>query len=141
MNEIINGVWIAGIQAVREAPTQRFDTVITVCQESVSDNVGCEYNWFTMADGPDNTYGGDASYELFHNASDALYNSVMNDETVLIHCHKGQSRSVSVAAAVLGRIENISFDTALTLITLFRPQANPDELLQAHGRTYINEHK
>lgn len=141
MNEIINGIWIAGIQAVREQSTQRFDTVITVCQESVQDNIGCTYEWFNMADGPDNTYGGDASYDMFLEASNAMYNAVTNNDTTLIHCHKGQSRSVSVAAAVIGRINNTSFDTALTLITAFRPQANPDELLQTHGRRYINEHK
>ena len=140
MNEILNGIWISGIQPVREASTHRFDTVITTCQESVADNIGCNYGWFNMADGPDNTYGGDASYSTFEDAADMLYTAVINDDTVLIHCHKGQSRSVSVAAAVLGRVEEVRFDTALDFITMFRPQANPDELLQTHGRRYISKH-
>lgn len=140
MNEILDGIWISGIRPVRENPTQRFNTVITVCQESVADNIGCRYAYFNMADGPDNTYGGDATYDMFSDAADELYAAVNRGDTTLIHCHKGQSRSVSVATAVIGRVENISFDTAFTFVTMFRPQANPDELLRAHARQYINTH-
>ena len=140
MNEIIHGIWISGIQPVREQSTSRFNTVITVCQESVEDNVGCQYSHFNMADGPDNDYGGDASYGVFERAANRLHTAVENNDTVLIHCHKGQSRSVSVAAAVIGCIENTSFDAALDIVETHRPQAGPDELLQQHGATYINQH-
>lgn len=141
MNEIIHGIWISDIQSVREESTQRFNTVITVCQERVGDNIGCRYEYFDMADGPENTYGGDASFDTFEDAADELHDAVQRDDTTLIHCHKGQSRSVSVAAAVIGHIEQIHFTDALEIVATHRPQANPDELLQTHGQAYImNNH-
>ncbi len=99
-------LYVAGIRASREADKSHLDRVITVCQESVSDNISSEqeYNFFCMSDGPSNYYGGDSSYEMFEEAATVLFESLNNDESVLIHCHMGQSRSVSVATAALGRL-------------------------------------
>jgi len=92
-----------------------------------------------MADGPHNAYGGDSSYSTFKQAANALYEALQTDETILIHCHAGQSRSVSVSVAALARLRDISFEEALEIISDNRPQANPGEHLEKHARTYIEE--
>lgn len=109
MNEINNNLWVSDIQGAREQSTGRFDCVITVCQDEISDNVGCEYHHFNMNDGEGTEYGGDDSFELFETASDTLLNALNKNKTVLIHCHMGQSRSVSVAVAALAVHEDITF--------------------------------
>lgn len=138
MNQITDNIWIGDIQDVREGSTSRFDRVITCCQDEVTDNVGCKYNFFNMSDGPNNEYGGDSSYELFHEAAVTLLGSLMYGETVLIHCHVGRSRSVSVACAALGVKDGISYEWAFDIVERNRPQAHPDEHLRSHAEEFIN---
>jgi len=142
MNEITTQLWITDISGVREQDTSRFDRVITVCQDEVSDNVGCEYEHFNMADGPHNTgYGGEFSYDLFADAADAVYDALAGGETVLVHCHVGQNRSVAVSAAALVRFNSLSHIEALTLIQESRPIANPTETFRDHLQQYASEHR
>lgn len=120
-----------------------FDRVITVCQESIEDNVSesMEYSWYDMSDGRpvvEGKYGGSCGYELFEEAADELYHALDSGETVLIHCHAGQSRSVSVASAALGRLLDLSRSDALDLIHHYRlTHQYPDMLLMDHTRKYI----
>lgn len=141
MNEIIDQLWITDISGAREQDTSRFDRVITVCQDEVSDNIGCEYEHFNMADGPHNTgYGGEFSYSLFTDAADAVNEALVNGETVMVHCHVGQNRSVAVSAAALTRFEDLSHTEALDLIQEHRPIANPTETFRDHLQQYASEH-
>jgi protein-tyrosine phosphatase len=135
-------LYISGIVAVREEPTSHLDSVITVCQDSVEDNISDEQNYaqFCMADGPHNSYGGDHSYEMFAAAADTLYEALASGDSVLIHCHIGQSRSVSVAVAALGRLLDIPRHEAYDIVKNYRPQAHPDKLLMGHASTYIEHH-
>lgn len=140
MNQITENLWIGDIQDVWEGDTSQFDRVITVCQDEVSDNVGCRYNFFNMSDGPHNGYGGDSSYEMFHEAAITLLGALSYGEEVLIHCHMGQSRSVSVAAAALAIIEEMTYQRAFELIETGRPQAHPDPHLRSHAEDFIENY-
>ena len=135
-------LYISGIVAAREEPTSHLDRVITVCQDSVEDNISDqqEYDFFCMSDGPHNGYGGDHSYEMFSRAANILFMALEDGESVLIHCHMGQSRSVSVAVAAVGRLLGISRTEAYDLVQHYRPQAHPDALLMGHASTYIEQH-
>jgi len=135
-------LFISGIVSVREDSTSHLDRIITVCQDSVEDNVSDEqeYDFYCMADGPHNAYGGDSSYEMFEEAADTLYEALKSGESVLIHCHMGQSRSVSVAVAALGRLLNIPRHEAFKTVKYYRPQAHPDRLLMGHASTYIEQY-
>lgn len=139
MDEISDNLWISGIKAVREESTDRFDRVVTVCQDEVSDNVGCNYHHFNMADGPDNSYGGDSSYELFHEAALTVLGSLSYGEEILVHCHMGQSRSVSVSIAALAVHNDWTFDETYDLVLKRRPQIHPDRRLVAHAKKFIEE--
>lgn len=134
-------LWIGGIRSVREEPTNQFDTIVTVCQDRVDDNVSSvqTYHYFCMSDGPDNEYGGDYSYELFSDAADTVRSALESGETVLVHCHVGRSRSVSVSMAALGAMLDIPRHEAYDIIERYRPQAHPDTLLAGHASTYIEE--
>jgi protein-tyrosine phosphatase len=124
-----------------------FDSIITVCQDSILDNISSSiyYEHYIMSDGESETeekYGGSCSYELFKAAADSLYYSLNNDETVLIHCHAGQSRSVSVSAAALGRLLDVPYNEALDLIHTYRiTYHSPDRQLMNHARTYLEENR
>lgn len=135
-------LYISDIAAIREEPTQFLDRIITVCQDEVSDNVSDqqEYNFFCMSDGPQNSYGGDSSYETFERAAGVLHRALSTGEHVAIHCHMGQSRSVSVAVAALGRLLEVPRHEAYDIVERYRPQAHPDRLLMGHASTYIEQH-
>jgi protein-tyrosine phosphatase len=135
-------LYISGIQSACEDATNHLDRVITVCQDSIEDNVSSQqsYDFFCMADGPHNAYGGECSYELFRRAANVLFMALEDGESVLIHCHQGASRSVSVAVASLGRLLDIPRHEAYDLVQHYRPQAHPDQLLMGHASTYIEQH-
>lgn len=138
MDEISDDLWISGIQKVREESTGQFDRVISVCQDEVSDNVGCNYNHFNMADGPACGYGGDCSYELFHEAALMALASLTYGETVLVHCHVGKSRSVSVSIAALAVYNHWTYEKAYNVVEEGRPQMHPDGLLIEHAKKFIS---
>lgn len=137
MDQITENLWIGDIQDVREGDTSHFDRVITVCQDEVSENVGCNYHFFNMSDGPHGGYGGDHSYDLFHEAAIFALASLVYGEDILVHCHMGQSRSVSVACAALAVTEGMSYNEAFNLIETNRPQAHPDPHLREHAEKFI----
>lgn len=141
MDKVYENLWIGDISDAQEKSmkSRGINTVITVCQDSVEDNIGCNYFEYNMSDGPDNKYGGDHGYEIYKRAADNLYNRLEQGDSVLIHCHRGRSRSVSVAVGVIGRMKSISADSALTLVESNRPEADPDQLLIEHAKKYIGK--
>jgi protein-tyrosine phosphatase len=134
-------LYVAGIQEAAERTTDDLDRVITVCQDCIEDTVpdAVAYSWYEMSDGPHNPYGGDCSYETFTAAADELWCALSNGESVLIHCHEGQSRSVSVAAAALARLLGLRREQAVKLVRRYRVTDHyPDQLLIEHADEYIN---
>lgn len=134
-------LWIADITKARSSSTTQFDRVITVCQEPIEDNISPEqqYHWYNMSDG-DTGYGGFHDYHLFERATTQLYEALCWDESVLIHCHMGRSRSVSVSIAALGRLLSLSRFESYELVNRYRPQAQPNQLLLDHARRYIEQY-
>lgn len=138
----VGELYISGITSIYEGETNHADRVVTVCQDNVRENVSDSqaYDFFEMADGPHNSYGGDHSYELFERAATVVWNALYHNESVILHCHMGQSRSVSVGTAALGRLLDEPRHEAFGLISDSRPQAHPDQLLMGHAQTYIEQH-
>lgn len=140
MNKITENLWIGDIQDARERSTDRFDKVVTVCQDSVSDNVGCDYSHYNMADGETNEYGGECNYDIFSNAVEDVLRSVRDGKTTLVHCHAGRSRSASVCATVISVIENAPYSDAIHKINRER-HVMPDYQLVQYARRFIEEHE
>jgi len=144
MTQITNKIHVTNIDTVREGPTEKFDHVITVCQDPVEDNISnnCTYYHINLADGKTNKFeGGTCSYGLFEEAATTLEEALKKDETVLIHCHTGISRSPSVTAAVLANKRNISVNKAINEIQSHRPIVNPVETLREYAKRYANQGK
>lgn len=142
MNEVTDQLWISDIAAVREQSTARFDRVVTVCQDRVDDNVGCAYDYFNMADGPHSSdaYGGNYDYDTFTAAADCVAAALRADETVLVHCHAGRSRSVAVSIAALAVTADHSYWSAYDAIADARGFVHPDPILADQARQYIDAH-
>lgn len=140
MDEVADGLWIGDIQDAREGDTSRFNAVVTVCQDSVEDNIGCTYSYFNMSDGEPSGYGGECTYELFESAADTVYEHLTADDTVLVHCHHGVSRSTAISMAALARYRDIDAYRASALVKAHRTQANPNAHLFNHVKRYAAEH-
>lgn len=136
MNQITDRLWISDISTVRQqsVPT---DAVVTVCQDSVEDNVGCYYHHFNMADGEIDIYGGDCSYELFEEAVDTVVWHVESGRSVLVHCHAGMSRSAAVCIAVVGAVEEMHYADAYDTVAEARPMIDPNAVLVGHVHEYL----
>jgi len=137
---------ITNITEARTMEKTGFDRVITTCQDSIEDNVSDDiwYSHYCMSDGRpevEEQYGGSCEYELFAEAAQELYGALAEGETVLIHCHAGQSRSVSVAVAALGQLLDLNRSEALDLVHYYRPSFHyPDMTLMDHASDYIDAH-
>lgn len=139
MNEITDQLWISDIDTVRSRSLpDTIDTVVTTCQDEISDNVGCRYKWFNMADGEVDEYGGDDSYELFAEAVEYVRDELAAGRTVLVHCHVGKSRSAAVCATVLAAERDQSFTSGFATVEEARPLVNPKPDLRDHGRAYLS---
>lgn len=136
-------LYITNITEARTMEKTGFDRVITTCQDSIEDNVSedIEYSHYCMSDGRtevEEQYGGSCEYELFAEAAEELYEALADGEKVLIHCHAGQSRSVSVAVAALGQLLDLTRSESLDLVRYYRPTHQyPDMLLMEHAADYI----
>lgn len=136
-------LYISNITSAIQEPTGQFDRIITVCQNSIEDNVSDEqeYSFYCLSDGNNDYHEGECTYELFEQATEELYEALSDGETVLIHCHAGQSRSVSVATAALGQLLELSRSDALELVHYYRPvHQYPEMILMDFAKEYINKH-
>lgn len=143
MDKITEQLWISDIRDVETKSTKRFDRVVTICQDNVGDNVGCAYNYFPLSDGPPHPNAhnpGRLDYRLFESAVDTIINAVEEGETVLCHCHAGQSRSVMACTAALSVTEGLSFDKAFWKVRAARGEVNPSNELYLYGTRYTNRH-
>jgi len=127
---------IANIAHVRQVSLD-CDRVITVCQEPVTDNVSVPYEWYDLADGNDNGYGGECNYELFAAAAHSLTDALQKSEDVVIHCHRGQSRSASVAIAATAVRYNVFWHYARDAIERRRPEIDPNDTLVEFGKRFV----
>ena len=82
-----------------------------------------------MMDGPRN------NENVFREAARNTVELLETNSRAFVHCPAGQSRSVCVAAAALGRFEQIPFETALERVREAGP-TDPHEALIARGRQF-----
>jgi hypothetical protein len=131
-------ITIASIEAAQCTPKDAYDTVVSTCQTAIRDNVsiGTRYGYFSMSDGEAGEYGGDDSYLLFEKAADFVREELESGYNILIHCHAGRSRSPSVAAAAVARLENRSFTSVLSEFQDARSVINPNDMLRDYGIRY-----
>ncbi|WP_338741925.1 dual specificity protein phosphatase [Haloplanus salilacus] len=84
-----------------------------------------------LVDGPRNDLSN------FRAAVDRLTALLDADETVLVHCSAGSSRSVAVAVAALARRNGTDVETALDRLQSAHPDADPHPALVDHARRVV----
>lgn len=145
ITEVDSSLFVADIRDVETESLGEYgiDLVVGVCQDDRSDNVGCPYRHFPLSDGPPHRGArnpGRFVYELFEDAVDIVLDQWQRGSAVLVHCHAGQSRSVSVAAAAMAVDREVDIDTAFGLIRSHRnTQVSPD--VQTFAERYVSENR
>lgn len=64
---------------------------------------------------------------LFDDACTAIESARQSGRAVLVHCHMGMSRSVSIVLAYFVRHRNTSLQDAFEIVSAMRPVACPNE--------------
>jgi predicted protein tyrosine phosphatase len=139
-------LWNASIEEVRHGSTAgKFDRIVSVCQDRCENNVAgrIPYDHFMLADGVESQqeHGGDCSYTMFEIAAENISEWVQNEQ-VLVHCHAGRSRSVTICAAIIACERDIGFDKGLQWVTNAQDgRGDPNELLRSHGHRYVYDNQ
>lgn len=146
MDHVTDSLYISDIDTVQTKPTHRFDTIITICQDTVRENIGdCEYYHFPLSDGPpieDSYNPGVFEYELFENAVNTIIEHAEARDKTIVHCHAGQSRSVIALATALSVWKDIPYQHAIYMITDARSKdIRPDGDVEQFSQRYIHENK
>lgn len=138
MNKIIDNLWITDIQTVAEESTEQFDMVISVCQDKAADNVSVPYVHFPLADGPDDSrWGGDYSYGFFAAIVDFVVDQYNCGSKLLVHCHRGRSRSAAVCICTIGELLDSSFKGAHLDVDYAR-ETDLSDMMGAYTRFYMD---
>ena len=136
MHEITPQVTIASLNDI-ETESIDSDVCISVCQERADDNVSVPYEQFPLSDGPHSQYlGGECSYWLFSEAADCVADIIDAGDSVCVHCHRGQSRSVAVVMAAFTTGHGWDYETAREAVYQAHPDPSPSPTLEAFATTY-----
>ena len=65
--------------------------------------------------------------ETFKQSIQLISEAISNQEGVLVHCHAGKSRSVSICVAYLIIYDNLNVNDAIAQVQLVHPRADPNE--------------
>ncbi len=141
MDQVTDHIWITNIHGVQQNSTNRFDAIITICQDDVEANVSCDhYHHYPLSDGspPADAYNpGEFSYELFESAVETIIHHVTEGRDTLVHCHAGQSRSAMTIAAALTDQVGATYNEAFNMVSEARTGGiSPSQELQEFAQRY-----
>jgi protein-tyrosine phosphatase len=132
MDEVYDGVYISSIDYIRENSVN-VDSIITVCQDGVEEDVSCNYSKYSLKDGRHDP-------DKFKDAVDELLEKIENEEEVLVHCHRGMSRSPSIVITALSIHTGKDVNSVKSMVKDKRPFIMPArelwESVRRYGHTY-----
>jgi len=130
-------LWLGDIDQMLYS-MKAFDTVISVCQDPCGiENAKRSYHWYNMSDAGTGE-GGVFNQDMFDDAADMLYHTLMRDGSVAIHCHVGMSRSVGVASASLARLLQVPFEQSHDIILERRGKTSMKDGVEKCARRYVS---
>lgn len=142
MNKVTENLWITNYRTA-STTDENFDRVVSVCSDNVRDNVACPNPQFPLADGKPHAgiFPGQrvCSYELFEEAVLEVVASLEYDERVLVHCHAGISRAVSVSVAAYAIVHNEDYDDAEEYVGDKRPNS-PNKRLLGYAEAVVENY-
>lgn len=138
MDSVSTNLWISDAAATRElADDHRFDEVVTLGYFDGWDlerpNASTTGDRFLFRDGPHD-------YSRFAAATDFVLAALGEQQTVLVHCMAGISRSAGVCAAALALQHSLSPSEALGMVQSARPRALPESEIRDSISQYVREH-
>lgn len=143
MDQVTDGLWVSDIDTVATSSTDRFDVIISVCQDTVRENVSdeCYYTQYPLADDviSKRRWGGTTEYETFDDVVWAVLIAQGLDAETLVHCHRGRNRSVATITAAVAVQRELRYPDAFQIVREARPIANPNALMRTHARRFINK--
>jgi len=75
----------------------------------------------------------------FEKVNDFVHEARLNGGSVLIHCHEGVSRSVTLMAAYMMSVTRLGLEDVMRVIELARSQANPNKGFRAQLADFEQE--
>jgi len=137
------GLHIGSIDDIYENSTDKFDVVVSVCQDNARDNVGCFYPHYPLADDEQSmdAWGGTTEYSTFAEAAETVVAALQADsvENVLVHCHVGRNRSAAVCAAAMAVYEETFYEAAFSKLRNAREIVAPNSMMEEYARRFIQE--
>jgi len=138
VHQITPQLTIASLEDVREQSLPNPDLVVGVCQDSAGSNVGCEYVHTPLRSSPMSNYlRGTCDYEAFSAGVEPAVEALSAGNDVVIHCHRGEHRSVAVAIAALAVAHDWPYEMALEAVTQAHPNPRFDQIQSAFSITYV----
>lgn len=138
MQAITDSLWISDAQGTRElSEDHQFDEVVTVgyydgldYERPEASTTGDE---LVFSDGPHD-------YRRFAAAVDYVLDALERNETVLVHCQAGISRSGGVCSTALAIHEQLPVEQALSLVQEARSEVVPESEIRASMKRYVDDH-
>ena len=112
-------------------PTE-FDEVVTLGSYGSPPPTSTTGDTFIFPDG-------EHEYERFEAAADYVVSALERDETVLVHCARGVSRSSGVSSAALAAYEGCSLEEAFGRITEAADRADPLSRIRDSMERYTDD--
>ena len=132
MNKVHSNIWIGNSRDAR-IPNGTIDANLNVALDLIYSAPVQKYVKVGLVDGPGN------EQKDFNLAVDILDELIKKGNNVLVHCHSGVSRSVSVVTVYLAKESGRSFDEVLLEIQAVRPVANPHLAIVKLAKKYLGE--
>jgi protein-tyrosine phosphatase len=135
MNKIIDRFYVGDwndAQSLKQSNPNEISSVLNVC-ENIDDLPAVAYLHAAFKD--HETIPKD-KFDLCMIWLNTQYSA---NRTILVHCALGVSRSPTICAAFLTKLQvAANIDAALTLVRSARPQVNPAPLTWASAKEYLN---
>lgn len=142
MNEIREDLYITSIDGVKEALPEKINCTYCVSQQRISkekaNQLDSEYRFHPFKSGAIGRNGHEGSYERFCNVVESIINKIQDGETVLVHCHAGESRSAAIVIACVGHLSDIGYEEAKSRVSQER-DINPVTRFRYYCKRYLEE--
>ncbi|MFB6171168.1 MAG: dual specificity protein phosphatase family protein [Haloarculaceae archaeon] len=131
VDEVAPGLYVGDVQSVSAAAHLAAVVSLTHADPPGGYPDGPAVVERPLVDGPS------CAFDAFADAVEAVRTVRRRDESVLVHCSAGASRSVSVAAAALAGETGTGLGRTLARISAARAAADPHPALVHHARRYL----
>jgi protein-tyrosine phosphatase len=133
--EILNGLWLGNI--IDSKNTEFINKIDIIINASINIPFTSDKTTNIRIKVEDNLQKDEIikMYNYLDNITKYIYDSLMNNKTIFVHCYAGKQRSATIVCAYIMRYLNLSYKEATKLmktkrIVVFTPLPNFDNALR-----------